>query len=178
MLLRLKEEYRRRAGGLVNRRDEPAHPVASRSNSQPANAQLPRIGSSELGVGNSFAEHVERAFGSFGASASMRGRAVPMMLAALSTYHAGMPQVVIVGEPGAPDARALARVVHRRYMPSAVIVPISGAHRASWRRLLPWTAPLVKRNDPPPPTSAGLRLPDADRFTHGIETQLATWNSR
>ena len=48
-----------------------------------------------------------------------------MMLAALSTYHAGMPQVVIVGEPGAPDSRALARVVHRRYMPSAVIVPIS-----------------------------------------------------
>ena len=33
----------------------------------------------------------------------MRGRAVPMMLAALSTYHAGMPQIVIVGEPAAPD---------------------------------------------------------------------------
>jgi len=133
----------------------------------------------KLGVGSSYAAHVERAFGSFGASASMRGRAVPMMLAALSTYHAGMPQVVIVGEPGARDSRALARVVHRRYMPGALIVPISSSHRVELARLLPWTAPLVMRNSQATayvcrdfacemPTSSPAEL----------DSQLAAWNSR
>ena len=70
----------------------------------------------------------------------MRGRAVPMMLAALSTYHAGMPQVVIVGEPGAPDTRALARVVH-----GAICRPPSSCRSASAHRRRAGAAAAVDR---------------------------------
>ncbi len=161
VLLRLKEEY------------DGAEPAAS------SIAVMNLLTLSHLTGDADMATHVERAFGSFGASASMRGRAVPMMLAALSTYHAGMPQVVIVGEPGAGDSRALARVVHRRYMPSALIVPISRGHRAELARLLPWTEPLVMRNGQATayvcrdfacemPTSSPAEL----------DSQLAAWNSQ
>jgi len=51
---------------------------------------------------------------------------VPMMLAALSTYHAGMSQVVIAGDPAAAETIALTDVVRRRYLPFAVVVPLSG----------------------------------------------------
>jgi hypothetical protein len=124
-------------------------------------------------------EHVERAFCSFGASASMRGRAVPMMLAALSTYHAGMPQIVIVGEPGAPDTEALTRVVRRRYLPAAVMVPISERHRPDLTRLLSWTAPLVVRHSQATAyvcRSFACQMPTSSPAE--LEAQLATWNSR
>jgi uncharacterized protein YyaL (SSP411 family) len=90
-----------------------------------------------------------------------------------------MPQVVIVGEPGAHDSRALARVVHRRYMPSAVIVPISGAHRAELARLLPWTGPLAMRNGRA--TAYVCRDFACEMPTSSLselESQLAAWNSR
>ena len=76
----------------------------------------------------------------------MRGRAAPMMLAAFSTYHAGMPQIVIVGEPHAPDTRALAAAVGRHYLPTAVCVPVIEAHRGTLSGLLPWTATLGMRD--------------------------------
>jgi uncharacterized protein YyaL (SSP411 family) len=125
------------------------------------------------------AERVERAFGALGASASIGGRAVTMILAALSTYHAGMPQVVIAGEPGAADTRALTDVVRSRYMPTAVTVPISEAHRPALARVLPWTSALVMREGKAtvyvcrdfacqvPATSAAA-----------LEAQLTSWTSR
>ena len=100
------------------------------------------LGLVDLGVGSSFSETIERTLGMFGASTSMRGRSVPMMLAAFSTYHAGTPQIVIVGEPEAVATRALVEVVRRRYLPTAVLVRISEAHREALSRLLPWTAGL------------------------------------
>ena len=180
VLLRLKEEYdgaEPAASSIAVLNLLALSHLTSTPSSPTPNSQ--ELGGVKLGVGSSYAAHVERAFGSFGASASMRGRAVPMMLAALSTYHAGMPQVVIVGEPGARDSRALARVVHRRYMPGALIVPISSSHRVELARLLPWTAPLVMRNSQATayvcrdfacemPTSSPAEL----------DSQLAAWNSR
>ena len=68
-----------------------------------------------------------------------------MMLAALSTYHAGMPQIVIVGDRDAADTQALMAVVRARYMPTAVVVPLSPAHRPALAALLPWTAALQPR---------------------------------
>ena len=65
-----------------------------------------------------------------------------MMLAALSTYHAGVPQIVIVGEPDAANTRALSEVVRRHYIPTAVVVPVSEAQREPLSQLLPWTSSL------------------------------------
>jgi uncharacterized protein YyaL (SSP411 family) len=78
----------------------------------------------------------------FAARASTQGRTVPMLLAALSTYHAGLSQIAIVGTPDASDTRELVNVVRRRYLPAAVLVPVTPAHRDALGRLLPWTAAL------------------------------------
>jgi len=71
--------------------------------------------------------------------AARAGRAAPMMLAALSTYHAGMRQVVVIGEPGAADTTALHEVVRGRYAPTAIVVPVAPAARDRMSAALPWT---------------------------------------
>jgi len=127
VLLRLKEEY------------DGAEPAAS------SVAVLNLLTLSHLTGDPAMAEKIERTLAMFGGSAAARGRAVPMMLAALSTYHARMPQVVLAGEPDEPGTRALAAVVRRHYLPTAVVVPVSGAQQAPLARLLPWTAALGAR---------------------------------
>jgi uncharacterized protein YyaL (SSP411 family) len=67
------------------------------------------------------------------------GRTLPMMLAALSTYHAGMPQIVLAGDPHAEDTQAMRAVLQSSYLPTAMIVPVLPQHRESLARLLPWT---------------------------------------
>jgi uncharacterized protein YyaL (SSP411 family) len=69
-----------------------------------------------------------------------------MMLAALSTYHAGVHQIVIVGERDAADARALQDVVRRRYMPSAVVVTVAPSDVQSVSVLLPWMSSMKGQN--------------------------------
>jgi uncharacterized protein YyaL (SSP411 family) len=88
---------------------------------------------------------VELTLGSFSGRAAQSGRTVPMMLAALSTYHTGMPQVVIAGDPASPDTRALIDVVRRRYMPTAIIVPVDPARREALDRRFPWMASMKER---------------------------------
>ncbi len=128
VLLRLKEEY------------DGAEPSAS------SVAVLNLLTLSHLTADPAMADKIERTFGMFSGSASLRGRTVPMMLAALSTYHAGMPQVVVVGEPTAADTQALMGLVRRRYIPNAVIVPVHEMHRRELSRLLPWTQELRIRD--------------------------------
>jgi hypothetical protein len=128
VLLRLKEEY------------DGAEPSAS------SLAVLNLLTLSHLTGDTTMAEKIERTFGMFAENASIRGRTVPMMLAALSTYHAGMSQVVVVGEPDAADTRALMECVRRQYIPTAVIVPIRDMHRQELSRVLPWTRDLRMRD--------------------------------
>jgi uncharacterized protein YyaL (SSP411 family) len=129
VLLRLKEEY------------DGAEPAAS------SVGVLNLLALSHLTGDEAMARTIERTLATFGASAAMRGRAAPMMLAALSTYHAGMPQIVLAGEPDAPDAAALHAAARRRYLPTAVFVPLAAAHRDALARLLPWTAALRPRDN-------------------------------
>ena len=128
VLLRLKDEH------------DGAEPAAT------SVALLNLIALSHLTGDSEMADRVMTTFGTFGASASMGGRGVPMMLAALSTYHAGVSQIVIVGEPDAADTRALSNVVRRHYMPAAVLIPVSEAQREPLSRLLPWTSSLCRRD--------------------------------
>jgi hypothetical protein len=53
------------------------------------------------------------------------GRSVPMLLAGLSAWHAGMQQVVIVGDAGSPARMAMESTVGRRYLPFAVVLPVT-----------------------------------------------------
>src|SRR5688500_15075689 len=69
-------------------------------------------------------EKVRQTLGAFASRAGQMGRSVPMMLAALSTYHSGMPQVVIVGEPQAEDTEALKKVLRTGYLPTAIVITV------------------------------------------------------
>ena len=91
-------------------------------------------------------DKAERALAAFASRAAQMGRAVPMMLAALSTYHAGMAQVVLAGDPAADETRALGRVVYGRYLPSTLVLPVTPSHRERLGALLPWTASMPMRD--------------------------------
>jgi uncharacterized protein YyaL (SSP411 family) len=89
---------------------------------------------------------IERVLGSVGARLTGMGRAVPMMLAALSTYHAGMPQIVIAGRPEQDDTRALVDAVRSKYRPTAVTVRTDPARQADLARMLPWIGAMGMRD--------------------------------
>jgi len=184
VLLRLKEEYdgaEPAASSVAVLNLLTLSHLTSTPNTPTPNTPTPNsqdLGVGALGVG-SYAERIERAFGAFGASASMRGRSVPMMLAALSTYHAGMPQVVIAGESGAADTRAMTDLVRSRYMPTAVVVPIREADRPALARLLPWTQALVMREGKATVyvcRDFACQMPATSAAE--LETQLTSWTSR
>jgi uncharacterized protein YyaL (SSP411 family) len=84
---------------------------------------------------------VERTFQ--GASARMigAGRSVPMMLAALSAWHAGVQQVAIVGASGDPAREALEQVTAACYLPFAVVVPVAPGE---WQRRLGAMSPFLE----------------------------------
>ena len=74
-------------------------------------------------------------------------RGLPLMLAALSAYHAGIRQIAIVGPADREDTLRLFDAVQAVYQPFGVVVGVRpGAHQESLARLLPWVAPLVMRD--------------------------------
>jgi uncharacterized protein YyaL (SSP411 family) len=66
----------------------------------------------------------ERTLARFGQNAGALARAVPMMLSALSAWHHGFSQIVIVGSPEAAVAQALRVELASRYLPFAIVVPV------------------------------------------------------
>jgi uncharacterized protein YyaL (SSP411 family) len=67
---------------------------------------------------------IEAALARYGPSLGEVARAVPLVAAALSSWHAGMGQTVIVGRAGAPDFEALRRALASRYLPFSIEAPI------------------------------------------------------
>ncbi|MFO7695470.1 MAG: hypothetical protein R6V57_20480, partial [Vicinamibacterales bacterium] len=72
---------------------------------------------------------VERTFQGAAARIGGAGRSVPMMLAGLSAWHAGVQQIGIVGAAGDPAREALERVTAERFLPFAVVVPVEPGAR-------------------------------------------------
>jgi uncharacterized protein len=66
---------------------------------------------------------VDRTFKLFATRIESMPRAVPMMLSALSTWHAGMQQVVVTGERRDASADALIAEASRVFLPFAIVVP-------------------------------------------------------
>ena len=90
-----------------------------------------------------YLSHAEQTLARYGARAGGAARAIPMMMAALSAWHAAHSQVVIVGEPEHPLTRALRAAVARHYAPFAVEVPVSpGPAQAALARQLPFVAAM------------------------------------
>ncbi len=123
LLLRLKEEY------------DGAEPAAS------SVSVFNLLALSHLGaLPENASARVERTFGLFAPRLKTVPRAVPMMSAALSAWHAGMSEVVVVGPRGDAATAALLGAVNRSYQPFATVVPIDpGSGEASkLLALLPW----------------------------------------
>ena len=127
VLLRLKEDY------------DGAEPSAT------SVSVLNLLTLSHLTNDERFEQSIERAFGLFASRIEQGARTVPMMMAALSVYHAGLSQVVVRGD-------AMIDALRRRYLPFAVTIPLTALDaggRSDVARLLPWIEPMVARADGP-----------------------------
>ena len=142
LLLRLKEEY------------DGAEPAAS----SVATLNLIALGSAGLRAGEGSAglrlpvpatPRVERALQAFEPRLSHASRAVPMMLAALSAYHAERHEIVVAGEPGDPRTRELLRVIDSRYMPFALVIRLATDRAGELARDLPHLAGMGTRGGVP-----------------------------
>jgi len=92
-------------------------------------------------------ERIDRTLKMFGPRIGQVARAVPMMMAALSTYHAKVAQVVVVGSPNDPGTEALMRELASKYDPFAVIVPVEpGPRQAELARMLPFISAMDQRD--------------------------------
>jgi uncharacterized protein len=122
VLLRMKEEY------------DGAEPTAS------SVSVLNLLVLSHLVEDATWADRIERTLRLFGMRLEQAGRAVPMMAAALSTYLAGLQQIVIVeGEAG---AGGLERAVATRYLPFAVTLRVASERQKALAGSLPFIAAM------------------------------------
>jgi len=119
VLLRLKEDY------------DGAEPSAT------SVSVMNLLTLSHLTNDEGFERSIDRAIGLFASRLEQGARTVPMMLAALSAYHAGLSQIVIAGEP-------MLEVLRRRYLPFAIKIPLVREHAGALARLLPWTESMAK----------------------------------
>jgi uncharacterized protein YyaL (SSP411 family) len=106
-------------------------------------------------------DRVDRTLRLFGARLEQIGRAIPMMAAALSMYHAGVQQVVVVrgdagaggaggtGRAGGPgrargddEAAALERAVALRYLPFAIVLTVSPEQQQRLAAAVPLVAAM------------------------------------
>jgi uncharacterized protein YyaL (SSP411 family) len=122
VLLRLKEDY------------DGAEPSAS------AVSVLNLLTLAHLAEDADARAKIERTLGRYGARAGRAARVIPMMLAALSTWHAGAMQIVIVGSE--EERRPLAAAMARRYLPFAIQIPVDAARQAALGGELPFVAAM------------------------------------
>jgi uncharacterized protein len=88
----------------------------------------------------------ERTLARYGPRIGAAARVVPMMLCALSAWHAGHSQVVIAGDPASPDAHALAREAARHYLPFSIQIPLRGDVPGDLSRVLPFVSGMSANN--------------------------------
>ncbi|HYE86017.1 MAG TPA: hypothetical protein VEA16_06660, partial [Vicinamibacterales bacterium] len=89
-----------------------------------------------------YQERAMVAIASFGGRLEDMGRAVPHMASALSLALAAGEQIVVLGEPDAPDTRAMWAAAHQRYRPFAVVTLVIPSAQAAIARHMPWIADM------------------------------------
>jgi uncharacterized protein YyaL (SSP411 family) len=122
VLLRMKEEY------------DGAEPAAT------SVSLLNLLVMTHLTGDETLTRRLESTLGGFASRVARAGRAVPLLLSALSTYHAGMPQLVVTGDAVAREQ--LLDTIRRHYLPTAIVLPIVPSHRDRLAAVLPWTAAM------------------------------------
>ncbi len=92
-------------------------------------------------------DRAERTLARYGERIGAAARVVPMMLAALTAWHAEHAQVVIAGAPDAADTAALRMEAARHYRPFMVTVPlVPGQAQEGIARLLPFARAMAQRD--------------------------------
>ena len=82
----------------------------------------------------------QRTLGRYGARAGRAARAIPLMLAALSGWHAAAAQVVIVGTDG--QRADLERAAASRYLPFAIQIPVGPERQRGLSEALPFVGTM------------------------------------
>jgi uncharacterized protein YyaL (SSP411 family) len=94
-------------------------------------------------VGGNRLSKVERTLGRYGRRAGGAARAIPLMMAALSAWHAPHGQVVIVGPSKGAGTRALQGELARHYLPFSVTIPVQpGSDQKAVAERLPFVAAM------------------------------------
>jgi uncharacterized protein YyaL (SSP411 family) len=89
-----------------------------------------------------YSDRAAEAMASFGGRLEEQGRAVPFMASVVSASLAEGEQIVIVGQPGTADTRAMWLAAHRAYRPFSVVTLIDPAQQAALAAHLPWIAEM------------------------------------
>jgi uncharacterized protein YyaL (SSP411 family) len=124
VLLRIKEDY------------DGAEPTAS---SVSVNNLLVL---SHLIDGDVWNERIEKTLRLFGAKLERLGRAVPMMAAALSTYHAGVQQIVVINAPQPPRSDDVSTAIASTYLPFAIVLELDPVRQQTLAAKLPLIASM------------------------------------
>jgi uncharacterized protein YyaL (SSP411 family) len=128
VLLRLKEDY------------DGAEPAASSVSLWNLLALARLTGEEEWSGG------IERTLTAFAMQLERTPRAMPMMLAAASSFLAPRQEVVIVGPEGTEDSARLHRALAARYLPFAVTIPVTPDRQHDLVRLLPFIGAMAMRD--------------------------------
>jgi uncharacterized protein len=94
-------------------------------------------------------EKVERTLARGGPYIGRTARAVPFMLSNLSTFHAGMRQVVIIGARGSQKVRSLLEAAASVYQPFTTVIPVNVTDQARLAELLPLVASMTMTDGEP-----------------------------
>ncbi len=127
VLLRMKEDY------------DGAEPTAS------SVSVLNLLVLSHLVPDPAWTDRIERTLKLFGTRLEQMGRGVPMMAAALSTYTAGLSQIVIVeahGGASAADDHALDRALALHYLPFSIQLRVTRDGQRALAGSLPFLAAM------------------------------------
>jgi uncharacterized protein YyaL (SSP411 family) len=129
VLLRLKEDY------------DGAEPAAA------SVSALNTLFLAHLTGRDAFLESAERALAQLRGRGPDGARVAPFMSAVLSAYHAGIRQVVVVGDPAAQETAALRAAVASAYLPFHLVISLdSTADTTPLRASLPLIAEMSALN--------------------------------
>ncbi len=93
-----------------------------------------------------YKDKADKTLAAFGPRLEQRPEAMPYMMSALDFSLAKHRQIVIAGVPGAPDTRALLRLVWQRYMPNRVLLLADGSDgQKQLARWLPLLANVTRK---------------------------------
>jgi uncharacterized protein len=135
VLLRMKEDY------------DGAEPTAS------SVSVMNLLVLSHLVDDSRWPDRIERTLKLFGKRLEQVGRGVPMMAAALSTYHAGLQQIVVAeseetstADVEGPLSGELSRYVAQQYLPFAITLRVTPGRRRALAGSLPFIAAMQPVN--------------------------------